>query len=78
MIPVLILFGLVTGRWWRVTIPVAALGWPTALAVTGVITSAAEVAGSAALAAVNTAVGVLVYAGARRLWKVVRPGPPSP
>lgn len=78
MIPVLILFGLVTGRWWKVTIPLATLGWPVVLAVTGVTTDVGQLIGGAVAAAVNTAVGVLLFAGARRLWLAFRPRWRSP
>ena len=73
MIPVLILFGLVTGRWWRVTIPIATLGWPIVLAIIGVTTDAGQLALGAALAAVNSGAGALLFAGARRLWLAIRP-----
>src|SRR6266508_4391883 len=33
MIPTLILFGLVFGRWWRLCLTAAALGWPVLLVV---------------------------------------------
>lgn len=72
MIPILILAGLVTGRWWRITIPVAAIGWPVVLAATGVTTDAADLAAGAALAAANTTVGVLVYLAVARLWMAIR------
>jgi hypothetical protein len=37
MIPTMILFGLVFGRWWRVTLVAAALGWPLLLVVIDVV-----------------------------------------
>ncbi|MGH2660198.1 MAG: hypothetical protein ACRDHS_11175, partial [Actinomycetota bacterium] len=36
VIPTLLLIGLVFGRWWRIAIPVAVLGWPVLLIATGV------------------------------------------
>ncbi len=61
MIPVLIAFGLVFGRWWRTTLAVAVVSWPVALLATEVMDVSWELLGAAALALVNTAVGVLVH-----------------
>ena len=36
LIPTMLLVGLVLGRWWRVVIPVAAIGWTVLLMATGV------------------------------------------
>jgi hypothetical protein len=63
MIPTMILFGLVFGRWWRVTLVAAALGWPLLLVVTDVAGINSTLIGAAALAVVNAGVGVLVHQG---------------
>jgi hypothetical protein len=69
MIPTLILVGLVLGRWWRIVIPLVAVGWPALLIVTGVDSGFDFVLAAAALAIANVTVGVLVY---RALWLLVR------
>jgi len=69
MIPTLILFGLVFGRWWRATLIVSAIGWPVLLIATGVDDRIGFAIGAAVLAAANAGVGVLVH---RVLWFVVR------
>jgi hypothetical protein len=65
MIPTLILLGVVFGHWWRWTLVGAAVGWPALLVAADVIGLGWQLLGAAALAVVNTAVGVLVYQGAR-------------
>ncbi|MCZ7429823.1 hypothetical protein O7607_29080 [Micromonospora sp. WMMA1949] len=64
MIPVLILFGLVLGRWWRSSLVAAALGWPALLVATGVTDVGAGLLGAAVLAVANTGAGVLLHQGA--------------
>ncbi|WDZ83844.1 hypothetical protein [Micromonospora cathayae] len=73
MIPTLILFGLLLGRWWRTALVAAAVGWPLLLLAVGDATSSgpALLAGSG-LAVVNTAVGVLVHQGVRRMIRASR------
>ena len=63
MIPTMILFGLVFGRWWRVTLMAAALGWPLLRVATDVAGIDSTLIGAAALAVVNAGVGVLVHRG---------------
>jgi hypothetical protein len=69
VIPTLILVGLVFGRWWRIVIPVAAVGWAMLLIATGVDSGFVFALGAAALAIPNVAVGVLVH---QALWFLVR------
>ena len=69
MIPTLILVGLVFGRWWRIVIPLAAIGWAVLLIVTGVDSGFVFALGAAAIAMPNVALGVLVH---RALWQLVR------
>jgi hypothetical protein len=69
VIPTLILLGLVLGRWWRFVIPLAAVGWPILLLVTGVDRGFDFVVGASAFAFANVVVGVLLY---QFLWLLVR------
>ena len=69
MIPTLILVGLIFGRWWRIAIPLAAVGWAVLLIVTGVDSGFVFALGAAALAIPNVALGVLVH---RVLWQLGR------
>jgi hypothetical protein len=68
MIPTLILFGLVFGRWWRFSLVAAAVAWPVGLVLTDVMDLEWGLIGAAALAVSNTFVGVLVHQGV--LWSV--------
>jgi len=61
VIPTLLLIGLVFGRWWRVSVPIAAVGWVVLLLVGGYGSGLDFVAGAGALALANLVVGVLVY-----------------
>ena len=65
MIPVLILFGVLLGRWWRSSLAVAALGWPAVLVATDVMDAGAGLLGAAVLAVVNTGAGGLLHQGVR-------------
>jgi choline-glycine betaine transporter len=67
VIPTLLLVGLVLGRWWRVVIPAAAIGWAVLLIVTGVDSGIRFATAAALLGAFNVAVGVFVFQAARRL-----------
>lgn len=67
MIPTMILFGVVTGWWWRVALIGAAVVWPVILAVGGVIDwswpfwqVAGTLLGGSLLAVLNAAVGMLL------------------
>jgi hypothetical protein len=67
VIPTLIVFGLVFGRWWRSCLIVAAIGWPVVLVLGDVMGFEWTLLGAAALAAVNTLVGVLAHQGILRV-----------
>ena len=69
MIPILILFGLVFGRWWRSALAVAAVGWPALLLATNVLGVEPRLLTSAVLAVANTGVGVLIHQGVRWLLR---------
>ena len=69
MIPTMILFGLIFGRWWRVTLVAAALGWPLLLVVAGI---EASLLAAGVLAVVNAGVGVLVHQGVLLTYRHLR------
>lgn len=70
MIPTLILFGLVFGRWWRSSLIAAAVGWPVLLITTDVMSVEVGLLGAAAIAITNAAVGVLAH---QVLLRMARP-----
>ncbi|MEW2590442.1 hypothetical protein AB0893_08510 [Micromonospora aurantiaca] len=72
MIPALILFGLLLGRWWRSSLVAAALGWPVLLVASGVMDVGAGLLGAAGLAVANTGAGVLLHQGARLAIRSLR------
>lgn len=61
MIPTMILFGLVLGRWWRATLLLAPMVWPAILVADGVMDADAALLPTAALGALNAAVGILIH-----------------
>lgn len=63
MIPTMILFGVIFGRWWPITLAAAALAWPLLLVATDVAGFSTSLIGAAALAVVNAGVGVLIHQG---------------
>ncbi len=63
MIPVLLLLGLVIGRWWFVA--VAAVGWPVWLVVERTGNGWQFVMAAATFAAANAVVGVVAHRGMR-------------
>jgi len=72
VIPTLLLIGLALGRWWRVVIPLATIGWAIALIVTDTGSGLGFALGAGLLAAANLAVGVLVFQGGRSLFRLSR------
>jgi hypothetical protein len=78
MIPSLILFGVVLGRWWPVPLVIAAVGWPLLLVATDVMTVEPGLVGASGLAVLNTAVGVLVHQGVLRAVRRYRRARQSP
>lgn len=77
MIPTMIVFGLVLGRWWKSTIAAGAVVWPATLILVGII-GGADVLVAAALGAANAAVGVAVHQGALGLVRLIRRHRPTP
>jgi hypothetical protein len=71
MIPTMILFGLVLGRWWKVTVPLAAVTWPLLLVMSDIDLDRSEMAVSAFLGVANAAVGAALYLAAAGLVGVV-------
>lgn len=77
MIPTVILWGLVFGRWWKATLVGSALVWPAVLVVDGVTgLELGQLVAAASLAVGNAAVGVAVHQGV--LWLVRRVRRDSP
>ncbi len=68
MIPTMILWGMILGRWWRVALIGSAIAWPVTLVVDGVIGVEVGLFAAALLAVANAAVGVAVHQSA--LWLV--------
>ncbi len=72
MIPTMILVGVVLGRWWKVALAVAALGWPLLLVATGLMDVEPGLLAASALAVVNAGVGVLAHQGVLHLYRSAR------
>jgi hypothetical protein len=67
VIPTLLLVGLVLGLWWRITIPLATIGWVVLLVAMGIGSGIAFAVDAALLGFINVTVGVLVFQGIRAL-----------
>lgn len=65
MIPTLLLVGLVLGKWWRVAIPAATIGWMALLVATGTGSALGFAVVAALYAIVNVTAGVLVFQAVR-------------
>ena len=61
MIPTMILFGLMFGRWWKTALVLSALIWPTYVMLDGVQTGFGAPLGAGALGAANGLVGILLH-----------------
>lgn len=70
MIPTMILFGLLFGRWWRTALAVSAVAWPVLLVATGITGEAATLAVAAVLSVANAALGVLAHQVLLRLFRL--------
>ncbi|WP_440069696.1 hypothetical protein [Streptosporangium sp. OZ121] len=68
MIPTMILFGLVFGRWWRVSLLAAAVFWPAVLLAGDAIGLDGSLVTAAALGVLNVAAGVAIHQSV--LWIV--------
>jgi hypothetical protein len=69
VISTMILLGVVLGRWWRLALVVSALAWPTLLVATDAMSFEPRLVCAPALAALNTAVGVLIHQGLLRAYR---------
>lgn len=65
MIPSMIIFGLLAGRWWKTALVLGAVGWAAVVFFTGAIT-ASQIPVAALFGLVNTGVGVAIHQGV--LW----------
>ena len=74
MVPTMILFGLVLGRWWRIALLLAAVVWPI-LVVSDPGIGASAIPGAVLIGALNAAVGVLVVQSVLRLFRGLRHHP---
>ena len=61
MIPTVLLVGVLFGRWWKITVPVAVLGWPSLLIASGIDSGFQFALAAALLAAANVVAGVLAH-----------------
>ena len=77
MIPTMILFGLLLGRWWRTALVAGTASWTVLLWTQGLVDSREQIAGTAALALANTAVGVMAHQGLQTLVRRARRAPPA-
>lgn len=63
MIPTMIFFGLIAGRWWHLALAAAAIVWPALLLIDGVMGVSVDLLAAALAGTVNAAVGVAVHQG---------------
>jgi hypothetical protein len=71
VIPTVILVGLLFGRWWKITVPAAVLGWPTLLIASGVDSGFRFALAAGLLAAANVVLGVLAHQAVRLIVRRV-------
>lgn len=57
----MMLFGLLLGRWWKFALIVGTSAWTVILWSQGLLATPTEILGAAALALVNTAIGVMAH-----------------
>ncbi len=69
VIPTLLIVGVVLGKWWRVVIPAATIGWVVLLVATDVGSGVSFALGAALFAFANVTVGALLFQGLRWLWQ---------
>lgn len=72
MIPTMLLFGLLFGRWWKLALPAAAVVWPALLLVAGTIALGADLLPAALLGVANAGAGVGVHQGGLRAFRFLR------
>ena len=74
MVPTMILFGFAFGRWWKVSVPVAAVVWPIVLAADGIELDVGLAFGAASLGAANAAAGAAVFTAVAAALRALRHG----
>lgn len=74
VIPSMIVFGLVFGRWWRSALVLSAVIWDALLVAGGAMGFELGLLGAALLAVANAAIGVLVHQGALQAYRWLRRG----
>lgn len=72
MIPTMILFGAVLGRWWRLTLVAGTIGWPVLLLLGNIAVTPQDLAVAAALGLANTLAGVAMHQAVLKLVRIVR------
>lgn len=72
MIPSMIVFGLVFGRWWRSALVLSAVVWDVLLVADGVMGFELGLLGAALLAVANAAIGVFAHQGVLRAYRWLR------
>lgn len=75
MIPTMLLFGMILGRWWKTSLLAGTLFWPLLLWFDGVVLTPAEAVAAAGLGLLNTLLGVAVHQVLLRLLRVIRAHP---
>ena len=75
VIPTMIVFGIVFGRWWRLSIPAGGVVWGLLLLATHSMPGSSDVAWLEAilLGVANTAVGGALFVLARLVVRALRP-----
>lgn len=74
MIPTMIVFGVVVGRWWRFAPVAAAVVWPLLIAAAGIELTVSLLAYAAAVGVANAAVGVVAHQACLHAYRLFRPG----
>jgi hypothetical protein len=69
VVPTLLLAGLVFGKWWRISIPAATIGWAVLLLADGTVSDLTHFAGAAWFGFINVTVGALVFQAVRLAFR---------
>jgi hypothetical protein len=72
MIPTMIVFGLIFGRWWRAALIAAAVFWPALLVIDGVMGLSVGLLAAAAFGVANAGVGVAAHQAVLWVFRRVR------
>jgi len=71
MIPTMMLFGLIAGRWWKTALVIGAVGWAAIVLLDGAITPS-QIPAAMMFGPANTAIGVGIHQGILRLVRRLR------